>query len=507
MRLANKLLHRTGRELFHRYKAYKHADARIADLILETEAAWLKSEIQLSFLLDIKEELPTGLVNCFIECLSTIEIKLTTARNELEQFIARKDSILPVTTLSFSKKTRYSLFETHIQRTVAELAKWQAIFDPSWLFITRSPQTKIDQKLGTQVAPGKPGDKVLDDIKAIRAVIRELKPGKGSENASSIFIPADFVARNRTVLVESSTELSTLASDTNSLVLVDTTSYPEDTGGANVKRQVRDLARILTHSDPSTLGLLKCLGVIELQTGADLVKQFQLVFAVPQQMHQAGSLRERLRQQSPSLDDKVVFATALARGVASVHAAEFVHKTIRPETIITFRGEQDSTVAAYLVGFERFRSDQVSTSLRGDMVWYHNLYRHPDERYHIKHDIYSLGVCLLEIGLWRTLVVQKDPPQTDPLLSILDDIELSNKKQAALNVKAKLIVVACENLPALMGRSYTEVVMSCLTCLDTSQTNMFADDKDLIDEDGILVGVAFVRQVLTRLLSIRVSDS
>lgn len=37
-------------------------------------------------------------------------------------------------------------------------------------------------------------------------------------------------------------------------------------------------------------------------------------------------------------------------------------------------------------------------------------------------------------------------------------------------------------------------MISCLTCLD-SANNGFGDEKDLIDEDGILVGVRFIEKV------------
>jgi hypothetical protein len=45
------------------------------------------------------------------------------------------------------------------------------------------------------------------------------------------------------------------------------------------------------------------------------------------------------------------------------------------------------------------------------MAWDRNVYRHPlrqgdrpAEAYRMQHDIYSLGVCLLEIGLWESFV-------------------------------------------------------------------------------------------------------
>lgn len=55
-----------------------------------------------------------------------------------------------------------------------------------------------------------------------------------------------------------------------------------------------------------------------------------------------------------------------------------------------------------------------------------------------------------------------------------------------------------------MGSVYTEVVVSCLTCLDRSATNLFSGDEDLYDEDGILVGIAFVEKILSRLQSISI---
>lgn len=54
---------------------------------------------------------------------------------------------------------------------------------------------------------------------------------------------------------------------------------------------------------------------------------------------------------------------------------------------------------------------------RGDRVgprnreWFKDIYRHPDQQganiktqHNMGHDIYSLGVCLIEIALWETFV-------------------------------------------------------------------------------------------------------
>jgi hypothetical protein len=61
------------------------------------------------------------------------------------------------------------------------------------------------------------------------------------------------------------------------------------------------------------------------------------------------------------------------------------------------------------------------------MRWDRNVYRHPlrqghdlTEKYRMQHDIYSLNVCLLEIGLWESFVeyVPEDggPTRSSPSL-------------------------------------------------------------------------------------------
>jgi hypothetical protein len=69
----------------------------------------------------------------------------------------------------------------------------------------------------------------------------------------------------------------------------------------------------------------------------------------------------------------------------------------------------------YLQDWSRIRELSGATSLCGsDDNWPKRIYQHPkrqstmiDEAYEPKHDIYSLGVCMLEILLWQPFVVEK----------------------------------------------------------------------------------------------------
>jgi hypothetical protein len=196
----------------------------------------------------------------------------------------------------------------------------------------------------------------------------------------------------------------------------------------------------------------------------------------------------------------------------AVHSADFVHKNVRPETIVVFEDSKDPLPVLYLVGFERFRPRTAGTTLIGDMVWERNIYRfplrqglRPEQEYEMQHDIYSLGVCLLEIGMWTSFVTTTDPPQPGPRLNISQQPQLAKKEhlKSAWEIKKIFLEMAREFLPSTMGLVYTEVVTSCLTCLDQGATNLFAAVKDTYDADRIAVGVAFIEKVLMRLESIR----
>ena len=117
----------------------------------------------------------------------------------------------------------------------------------------------------------------------------------------------------------------------------------------------------------------------------------------------------------------------------------------------------------------------------------------------MQHDIYSLGVVLLEIGLntsftwpkWRDDGVVEWVPNTD--IGFMDTVDPDSRSRAS-SLKRKFVKMAREKLPSLMGCKYTQVVVSCLTCLDRDNDG-FGDQREFEDEDGLLVGVRFIERV------------
>jgi len=196
------------------------------------------------------------------------------------------------------------------------------------------------------------------------------------------------------------------------------------------------------------------------------------------------------------------------------------------------------------------------------------------------HDIYSLGVNLLELGLWSSFITyppsppvspspaptlspadpdpdpnpSADPPppsyteDIDPALPIppnfvKEHLEQKDARKRAHAIKAHLIALAARELPARMGRKYTDIVLLCLRCLDKpakganasnaalgeSVENLAGESvdtlgeeegqgqgweeegedvigefRDVMDEDGIIVGVKYIEKVLLKMQEISI---
>jgi serine/threonine protein kinase len=200
-----------------------------------------------------------------------------------------------------------------------------------------------------------------------------------------------------------------------------------------------------------------------------------------------------------------------------VHVYGFVHKGIRPETVLIFQDNISKLAASFLLGFEKFRPAQPGRTLKAsDSVWERNLYRHPwrqglrlEDEYVMQHDIYSLGVCLLEIGVWRTPVVynetdtdNEDGPKPFSLIPLLNNSQ-ENEFRKAIMLKDSLVAIAQRELPSRMGDKYTEIVISCLTCLDDSNPD-FSDESEFKDEDDVIIGVRYIEKILLGLSNISV---
>lgn len=277
---------------------------------------------------------------------------------------------------------------------------------------------------------------------------------------------------------------------------------------------IYSLAKRLSCVDnPLTSGLLRCRGLLELQTNEDEILKCAFVFEIPEHLDRPRSLRDLLTtMSSPSMNEKLCLAKTLARSIMFVHNFDFVHKGVRPENILRFDQGQGLPMAAFLVGFESFRFAEGATSLSQKLEWQKDIYRHPSRqgsrpqlRYVMQHDIYSLGVCLLEIGLWRSFVVSY-PSNGDvtyapgPDLPIAHLLGMTDQTRKGWQIKDMLVQLAQGKLPALMGQIYTSIVLTCLNSWESNaEESLFGTKDEFHNEDGILEGVRYSEKVLLEL--------
>ncbi|KAJ5711452.1 hypothetical protein N7488_005608 [Penicillium malachiteum] len=387
-------------------------------------------------------------------------------------------------------------------------------FDPSWYLITRIDNPDIDHKLEeSSVSEQKyvftsPSTRLA----RMRSTINQLK-AQEIEQSESIFKESEPIERNMTPISGMNAYMSTYGSKRILLDSANLTTVSTTTNFLTTARiQIRDLARLLLHVDPGAFSLLKCEGVIELS--AEQSVNLYLLFEIPKDVSSPRILRENLLANSakPSLTQRVQLAKQLARSVMFVQAAGFVHKNIRPETVIIFDNTDASNQKAGLPQPAMTLVAEGHTDRFGDIAWEKNLYRHPlrqglqpEDIFEMRHDIHSLGVCLLEIGLWRSFVCPGPNTTGSPCLipSVELDIAAAMKdkdsRRGAFDIKDKLVALCKESLPAAVGEHYTEVVLSCLCCLDDSEDNLFRYEKGMQDRDGIIVGVRYIENVLLKL--------
>lgn len=314
---------------------------------------------------------------------------------------------------------------------------------------------------------------------------------------------------------------------------------------ADKTEDVRDLARRLKNANPYAFGLLKCTGAIKIfhrspERREKWLTGIDIVFETPKntdarQMHSLRELLVKANQagEELTLTRRVQVAKELTQAVNYVHTFDFVHKNICPESVLVVDNDDALTSrrrrSTFLVGFECFRSSDGNTVMRSDTAWERNIYRHPSrqglnvtEKYRMQHDIYSLGVCLFEIGLCESLLIFADvpgplKPEFGPIIQEFLEWytkstgrELSNAYQfhtAGPKFKVFLVEYAKTRLPKKMGERYTQVVLSCLTCLDEGNDSfgdLAGDDEEYDDEeDGSTIGFRFIKQILTKLNEIK----
>jgi hypothetical protein len=338
------------------------------------------------------------------------------------------------------------------------------------------------------------------------------------------------------------------------------------------KQELYQLCKLLRRASipGSNLRTLRFAGVIDQTTPS---RRFAFVFEYPEQVKKKrprvitlhDMISGRARCKKAGLNVRFQLAQVLCKAIATFHGDGWVHKNLRSDSIVFFQdregrqGEEDDDEGEdedqdqdegeeeeeeddddfedteparidldkpYLVDFEYARPLDAQTLYTFSSDIEYDIYRHParqgipSESFNKTHDIYALGVVLLEIGLWRTAFDLIDSKtggrlsdlrgrkiaQPGNLAATMDKQNVSGVNGSAahedqhqetkamaepptpVDIKAALISVAKENLEFMMGEHYAKAV-DC--CLSSKALGRSASHKE--------AGAVFVDEVLKNL--------
>lgn len=497
------------RAIAHKIEIYQKSGDYLADHLQEHDIQTSQLEVCLVFVKTASASFSTELDILLRKALSRLTKTLETALAALEDNIDRKGNI---------KKWRYTLYgRSELKRDLQKVEKDQLLFYRSVQWSVLSSGSAVYACLTEEQQEG---NQSLARVKQLKDAINLRMTGSDAKIPKMLIDEDGIPSGTYKPIPHSEAVVMRIESGNTDIptALIEQRPYVEAE-----TRKIRDIALILSRTDES-MAILPCKGFMTKPKAKP--SRFELVFPLPHGTSQPRTLRDMLlgeesRSGVPfSLTWRLKLGVRLATAIMYVHTSGLVHKNIRPENIILLKSHdegQDEDRAAkakdggalFLVGFEFARKDDEASARIGDEIWWKNIYRHPERQgvhpekdFSMLHDIYSLGVILLEIALWRSMVIQEIDHITKEVQFIVnrDAVKLNDKTSGRLkspeDIK-KAFVDKTKNFVSLVfGDKYQDIVLMCLRCLDKGGLK---DIENAKDQDGISLGMAYIERILTTL--------
>lgn len=233
----------------------------------------------------------------------------------------------------------------------------------------------------------------------------------------------------------------------------------------------------------------RCIGYCRRSDEDDI--QYGLVYEIPSTGN-ASLLVATLRDlfydiHSPSLTTRVGIANAIVESLLYLHAVNWLHKGFRSNNVLfylpndsTRRNEIDSQ-NLLISGFDFSRPDMLDEmTVKSTSQDRHDYYKHPQLLQHSNirsqkpHDIYALGIVLIELSLWLPIedilasILQK--PLTRSQIPKIRECLLSGPYRRFPNVMA---AVAAQS-----GSVHAEAVRKCIEGEQSLGLDPNADESD-----------------------------
>ena len=176
-------------------------------------------------------------------------------------------------------------------------------------------------------------------------------------------------------------------------------------------------------------------------------------------LHSGLEMSQKEQRYQPALEERFQIAHMLASTVAQFHKTKWLHRSISSFNVAFFyqgknhRGWLQGIKKPFFLGFLYSRSNELKFTEGTTENEDHRRYQHPaylkaGKGYTQEYDYYSLGLVLLELGMWKTVrqLAQRNQPEggrSKPL-------------------QHYLLESCVTRLDLSMGRRYRQVVKRCL---------------------------------------------
>ncbi|KAI1074718.1 kinase-like protein [Whalleya microplaca] len=269
-------------------------------------------------------------------------------------------------------------------------------------------------------------------------------------------------------------------------VLVEWRKYGRDDSSRSIIQElllrVKRLTDILSLEKPDEFCSLPCRGFFHNES----LRSFGVVYGFPSSVkNQTKPAKPTTLQkliyktlkskcEQPRLEDKFQLAITLATAILEFHIIGWLHKNLSSESVVFFptKGLSAGTIKEpYIIGLNHSRPNDPLAFTEGipDLTkeYQHPQYRIDQRRYRPEYDYYSLGLVLLEIGLWETLESMKR-----------NSWDQLSAKELSKDILASRVPLLMQH----MGTPYHDAVVACMSGqggLDSSFGEEQQDPKTL----------------------------
>jgi hypothetical protein len=232
-----------------------------------------------------------------------------------------------------------------------------------------------------------------------------------------------------------------------------------------VSKRLNQLVSILQNLHRMEPAVPRCMCWIERPDKGDSSLLFQIPSDLePRPMSLYDYLPKESLTKGPSLEERFLIAYQLASALDRFHSVNWVHKSLRSDSILFYHPKNRQGANAvegrvlpekwFVYGYDFARPLDQKSSISADTNLTRNVYRHPQrwgvptESFSPIHDIYALGVVLLELGIWR-----KAPSLLRPSIQESND---------PFQISGALAGRAKSHLGYSAGLRYRDLTLRCL---------------------------------------------